>query len=154
MKMEYQQTFGLPRKMVWKYLKDEIVLKNAIPNCRSFTESTTGLYQGDLDIQIGPLKEVFKVEVRIIRAITPSFYHLLVKGKGKLGEIKGSADIIINEMQGASKVTMKADVEVSGILAGPAQRVLNGANNTGIESFLQRVEQEMKRRIYLSRKGK
>jgi uncharacterized protein len=154
LKIEYQHTFGLPRKIVWKYIKDEKVLGNAIPSCRSFVESPTGLYQAEIDINIGPLKDVFTLEVKLDKEQASSYYHLLLQGKGNLGEISGDAHLFFNDQQGTTKLTIQAEVKVAGTLSGPAERVLNGGANKGIERFFLSLEKEIKKKLYLLRKGR
>jgi uncharacterized protein len=83
-----------------------------------------------------------------------SFYQFLVKGKGNLVEINGKAELYLNDSQGSTKLAIRADAEVNGALSGAAQRVLNGGSNKGIENFLQRLEKEIKRSLYLIRRGK
>jgi uncharacterized protein len=144
----------LPRKIVWKYLKDKKVLRDSIPGCRDFSESSRGFYNAEIEINFGPLKDVFILEIRVVDEKPLSFYQLLVKGKGNLGEINGKAELYLNESQGSTKLTIKADAEVTGALSGAAQRVLNGGSNKGIENFLQRLEKEIKRSLYLIRRGK
>lgn len=131
-------------------MRDEVVLKSSIPNCRSFLEVTKGSYQAEIDIRLGPIKDIFKLEVRIVKEKHPSFYQLLVKGKSKIGEIKGIAIIQINE---ASTLTGKADVEMTGTIAAASDLILNNRNK-GIEKFFQTVEREIKKKLYLQRRGK
>jgi uncharacterized protein len=150
LKFEVNHTFGLPRNIVWKYMKDEVVLKNSIPNCRAFREVSKGYYQAEIYIQLGPIKDIFHLEVRIEKEKQPSFYQLLVKGKGKVGEIKGTVLIQINE---ASKLTGEADAEMAGALAAASDLVLN-KRNKGIVNFFQTVEREIKKKIYQQRRGK
>lgn len=150
MKIEVNHTFGLPRNIVWKYLRDEVVLKNSIPNCRSLREISKGIYQAEIDIQLGPIKDIFKLEVRVVKEKQPSFYQLQVKGSSKIGEIKGTAILQINE---DSKLTGKADADISGTLAAASDLVLN-RKNKGIERFFQTVEKEIKKKLYLQRRGK
>lgn len=152
--IEYHHNFGLPRRIVWKYIKDEMVLKNSIPNCRSFRESSRGVYQAEIDIHFGPVRDLFTLEVRIVREMVPSIYQLRVKGKGKIGEIKGTAILQINEVQGASKLTVKAGAEVTGTLAAAKELVFTGGRNMGIEKFFQTVEKEIRRKLYVQRRGK
>lgn len=154
MKIEYNHTFRLPLKIVWKYMKDVTVLKNAIPGCRSFSERTKGIYQAEIDINLGPIKDVFILEVRVEKENPPSLYQLEVKGNGNLGEVSGRADLYLKEIQGTTKVNIKADVQVSGALTAAANRVLNGGASKGIENFFQRVEKEIKRCLYQLRRGK
>lgn len=154
MKIEYQHTFGLPRKVVWKYIKDEKVLGSAIPSCRTFVQSTKGLYQAEIDVNIGPLKDVFTLEVRLEKEQVPSYFQLLLKGRGNLGEISGNAEIFLNDHQGSTQLNIQAEVKVSGTLSGAAERVISGGANKGIEKFFLSVEKEIKKNLYLLRKGR
>ncbi|MEH7177624.1 CoxG family protein [Neobacillus vireti] len=154
MKIEYQHIFGLPRKIVWKYIKDEKVLRNTIPNCKSLVQVANGFYQAQVDIQLGPLKDVFELEVKVEKEKSPAFCHVFLKGKGNLGEFTGKADVILNDHQGGTKVNIHSDVEITGALAGAAQRVLNGGANKGVEKFLYSLEKEIKKNLYLIRKGR
>jgi uncharacterized protein len=154
LKIEYQHIFGLPRKIVWKYIKDEKVLGNAIPSCRSFVQSSTGFYHAEMEITIGPLKDVFSIEFRLEKEKSPSYYQLLLKGKGNLGEVNGKADIFLSDHQGSTKLIIQTDVKVTGALSGAAERIINGGANKGIEKFFQSLEKEMKKNLYLLRKGR
>jgi uncharacterized protein len=153
LKIEYQYTFGLPRKVVWKYIKDEKVLGSAIPSCRTFVQSTKGLYQAEIDVNIGPLKDVFTLEVSLEKEQVPSYSQLFLKGRGNLGEISGNAEIFFNDQQGITQLNIRAEVNVSGTLSGAAERVISGGANKGIEKFFLSVEKEIKKNLYLLRKG-
>ena len=83
MKIEYQHIFGLPRKIVWKFLKDEKVLGNTIPNCKSLVQSKNGLYQAQVDVQMGPIKDVFVLEVILEKEKSPAYYPRAIKWKRK-----------------------------------------------------------------------
>jgi uncharacterized protein len=154
LKIEYQHTFGLPRKIVWKYIKDEKVLGNAIPNCRTFVKTTTGLYRAEVDINIGPLKDVFALEVNLDKEQASSYYHLLLQGKGNLGEISGDTHLFFNDQQGSTQLTIQAEVKVTGTMSGAAERVINGGANQGIQRFFLNLEKEIKKNLYLLRKGR
>jgi uncharacterized protein len=154
LKIEYQHIFGLPRRIVWKYIKDEKVLGNAIPSCRSFVQSSTGLYQAEIDINIGPIKDVFTLEVKLEKEQASSYCHMLLQGKGNLGEISGNAHLFFKDQQGSTQITIQAEVKVTGALSGAAERVLNGGANKGIEKFFLSLEKEIKKKLYLLRKGR
>ena len=98
MKIEYQHIFGLPRKIVWKCIKDEKVLGNTIPNCKSIVQVSNGLYQAQVDIQMGPIKDVFALEVKLEKEKSPAYYHVHLKGKGSLGEFSGKADLFLSDL--------------------------------------------------------
>ena len=154
MKIEYQHIFGLPRKIVWKCIKDEKVLGNTIPNCKSLVQVSNGLYQAQVDIQMGPIKDVFALEVKLEKEKSPAYYHVHLKGKGNLGEFSGKADLFLSDLQGSTKLNIHSDLEVTGALAGAAQRVINGGANKGIEKFFLSLEKEIKKNLYFIRKGR
>jgi carbon monoxide dehydrogenase subunit G len=152
LKIEYQHIFGLPRKIVWKYIKDEKVLGNTIPNCKSLVQSKNGLYQAQVDVQMGPIKDVFALEVKLEKEKSHAYQDLYLKGKGNLGEFSGKADIFLSDHQGGTKLNIHCDVEITGALAGAAQRILNGGANKGIEKFFISLEKEIKKNLYFIRK--
>ncbi|MFL6560386.1 MAG: CoxG family protein, partial [Bacillus sp. (in: firmicutes)] len=80
MKLEYEYTFGLPRNIVWKYIKDETVLRNALPGCKSFSEISKGVYRAALEINMGPIQDHFTLEIRLDEKKSSSLIQLQVKG--------------------------------------------------------------------------
>ena len=154
MKIEYQYTFGLPRKIVWKYIKDVKILKKAIPNCKSFTEPSSGVYQGEIEMNFGPIRDILQLEIRIVKEKPPSFFHLLVRGKGDLGEIYGTANILINAHPGGALVTIQADADLKGALLTAAQKVLDVGSQKGLELFFEKMEKEIKYSLYQIRRKK
>ncbi|MFL6554704.1 MAG: CoxG family protein [Bacillus sp. (in: firmicutes)] len=155
MKIEYDYTFGLPRNIVWKYIKYEKVLRNSIPGCKSFRETSEGVYNAELEIKIGPIQDLFTLEIRLAENKSTSSFRLQVKGTGNLGAITGKADLFIKDQQGAAKLNCKAEAEVTGALALAGQRVLEGGANKSLETFFQKVEKEIKMSLfYLRKKGR
>lgn len=117
-------------------------------------QSSPGLYQAEIDINIGPLKDVFTLEVKLEKEQVLSYYHLLLQGKGNLGEISGNAHLFFKDQQGSTQLTIQSEVKITGALSGAAERVLKGGSNKGIEKFFLSLEKEIKKEIYLLRKGK
>jgi uncharacterized protein len=153
-KIEYEYTFGLPRAIVWKMIKDPSILTSSIPGCRSFIENNTGVYQAEIDINFGPLKDVLLLEVWRVQEKSPTFYRLHFKGKGKLGEIEGNGDLSFIEQQGTTKLMISGDTKITGALAVPAQKKLDAGSTKGLENFLQKLEKEIKRSLYKTRRGR
>ncbi|MDF2791099.1 MAG: hypothetical protein K0S80_4201 [Neobacillus sp.] len=155
LKIEYHYTFGLPRNIVWKYIKDEKVLRNSIPGCKSFIEKSKGVYQAELEINMGPIQDLFALEIRIEEKKSADLYRLHVKGAGNFGEIAGKADLIIKDVQGTADLHCRAEAQVTGALALAGQRFLENGANKSMEIFFQKVEKEIKRTIYyLKRKSR
>lgn len=153
LKIECEYTFGLPRGIVWRDLKDENILRNSLPGCKSFVEKSNGSYQAELEISIGPIEDFFIFEIRREKEKSPAFYHLNVTGKGNLGEIDTTADILLEESQGATLLTFLADAQVTGALSLAGERILAAGAKKSLESFFQKMEKEIKRRLYQLKRG-
>jgi len=153
MNITYEYRFGLPRNVVWKLIKNEKVLRNALPGCKSFAETSKGVYRAELDVNIGPLQDVMILDIWLHENM-PSTYQLKVNGKGNVGEIVGKADLVISDVDGGSKITCKADAEVTGALALAGKRILDSGANKGLDTFFQKVEKQIKRSIYEMRRSR
>ncbi|MFF2448019.1 CoxG family protein [Neobacillus sp. NPDC058068] len=153
MKIEYGYTFGLPKGIVWRELKDENILRNSLPGCKSFIEKAKGFYQAELEINIGPIEDVFIFEIWRNIEKSPSYYRLIVKGKGNLGEIDTTIDILMEESQGTTKLTFSADAQVMGALSLAGERILAAGAKKSLESFFLKMEKEIKRRLYQLKRG-
>jgi hypothetical protein len=153
-KIEYDYTFGLPKNVVWKYIKDEKVLRKSLPGCRSLTETSKDVYQAQLEVNMGHMKDLFSLEIRLNEMKSSSLIQLQVKGSGNIGDVVGKADLLLKDSQGTTKLNCSAEAQVTGALALAGQRVLEGGANKGLESFFQTLEKEIKRNLYLQRRGK
>ncbi|WP_042355513.1 CoxG family protein [Bacillus rubiinfantis] len=148
MKIEYTYTIDLPRSTVWRYIQDQHVLRSALPGCQSFVEVSQGVYAAELGLNVGPIKGLFTAEVQQTNQVPPSSYTLIIKGKGKPGEIDAVADMLIIDEEGdVSIVTCVADVEVTGVLASVGQRVMGGVAKIILGQFFKAIEKEMKKVI-------
>lgn len=143
MKIEYTYQFDLQRDAVWRYIQDAKVLRGSLPGCKSFEERSNGVYLAEMGLSTGPVKGLFTAEVQQINQVPENSYRLLVKGKGKPGEIDAIADMFLEELDKGSKVTCIADVEVTGVLASVGQRVLGGVAKVILGQFFKAAEKEM-----------
>jgi uncharacterized protein len=150
--VEYHYTFTLPRKWVWKWIKNETVLRNSITGCRSFNETSNGIYRGLIDIHFGPINDVFSLKVRQVQEKKPSFYRFHVKGKGNLGEIEGKMNLFLNERDGATDLIIKVVAQLTGNLAIASELIEEGLRNLSVERHFKKFEKEMKKAILFSRR--
>ncbi|WP_160718817.1 SRPBCC domain-containing protein [Bacillus sp. USDA818B3_A] len=148
MEIECQYRFGLPRTLVWKYIKNATLLKDSIPGCKSLIEKSAGYYIAETEINLGPIQDVFKLEVHLDEEKPPALLRLKLKGNGNMGQIKGGAKLIFIDHQGGTLLTCKAKGQVTGALGLAGKKLLDTGASKGIENFFQRFEKEIKRRIY------
>lgn len=152
MNVQYEYFFTLPRNIVWKYIKDEKVLINAIPGCKTFEEISKGVYGSEVQINIGPIKDSFNFKVLLDEEKAPDFFCLKLKGEGNMGEISGDADLWLTETQGTTKLICKVETQMTGTLVLAGQQILNSGINKGLDIFFQKLEKEIKRNIYKLRR--
>ncbi|MEH7121097.1 SRPBCC domain-containing protein [Neobacillus vireti] len=154
MEIEYQYRFGLPKTIVTKYIHNEEVLRNSLPGCKSFTKSSTGIYTGEMEINLGLLQDLFTLDVEIVDDKTPSLIKLKINGNGDLGQINGNAILMFKENQGLTQLTCKAAGKVSGTLGLAGKKLLDSGAAKGLENFFQQLEKEMKRKVYQTKRRK
>lgn len=148
MKIDYTYSFDLPRDIVWKYIQDKEVLRHSLPGCKTFEEKDDGIYYSEMGLSVGPVKGLFTSEVKQVNQEPPSFYRLLVKGKGKPGEIDAIANMQLDEETAeTTKVTCSAEVQVTGILASVGQRVMGGVAKVILGQFFKSAQAEMKKQL-------
>lgn len=125
-------------------IQDEEVLRKSLPGCKSFQKMEGGVYHAEMGLSVGPVKGLFTGEVQQVDQQEPSFYRLLVRGKGKPGEIDAVAEMKLDELDQGTKVTCTAEVQVTGILASVGQRIMNGVAKLVLGQFFKAVDKEMK----------
>lgn len=144
MQIHYSHDFQTSRDAVWTYLQDEDILRKTLPGCRKFERIGDDLYSSELGLDIGPVKGTFTGEVRLSDQRAPEFYRLLLKGKGKPGEVNADAKISLQDESGATVLTCDADVQVTGVLASVGQRVMGSVAKLILGRFFKAVATEMK----------
>jgi carbon monoxide dehydrogenase subunit G len=144
LKIEYSYTFDIPREIVWNLLQNEAVLQKAIPGCKSLSQMEEGVYHAELGLNVGPVKGVFTGQVQLTDRQEPSFYRLLVRGKGMPGEIDAVADMQLDETGQGVLLTCTAVVKVTGVLASVGQRVMSGVAKLVLGQFFKAADKEMK----------
>lgn len=153
MQFEYGHSFGLPRKIVWKYLQDASILKNSIPSCKDFKETSNGTYKGKMDINIGPIKDVFEFEIRRLKEKSPVYIQLGLKAKGKLGQLEAKADLFLKEGKGSTKLSQVTEANVTSAIAAASERMLENGAKKHLEKFFEEAEREMRRSIHRQKRG-
>ncbi|HEU5140755.1 MAG TPA: carbon monoxide dehydrogenase subunit G [Bacillales bacterium] len=144
MQIHYQYDFQIARQTVWDYLQDDDVLERTLPGCKKFEEIGDGVYDAELGLNVGPVKGTFSGEVRLTDQQEPKSYRLLLKGKGKPGEVNANAQVYLVETAQGTALTCDADVEVTGVLASVGQRIMNGVAKMILGQFFKAVASEIK----------
>lgn len=145
MEINYSHTFNnIPNEVVWQTIQNPEVLQKVLPGCKVFEEVGADKYHSVLGINIGPIKGEFTAEVEQVDKNEPNSYRLLVKAKGKPGEIDADALMEFKASEGNTEIICTADVTPSGLLASLGQRIMGGVAKVIIGQFFKDIEKEAK----------
>ncbi|WP_338450038.1 carbon monoxide dehydrogenase subunit G [Niallia oryzisoli] len=145
MNIEHTYTFkGIPRDVLWKTIQNKEVLQRALPGCKSFEEVQEDVFTSELGISIGPVKGLFTSDVRQVDRDEPESYRLLVRGKGKPGEIDADAKMVFEETEEGTRLQCSAEVKLTGVLASVGQRVMSGVAKVVLGQFFKEIDEEAK----------
>jgi carbon monoxide dehydrogenase subunit G len=142
MKIEGIHELHASPERVYETLIDPQVLKRCIPGCESLEKTGDNEYSTTLRAGVGAIKGVFTGKVRLEELQPPTHFRMIVEGKGQPGFLKGSGDLDIKALEGATGVSYQGDVQVGGTIAGVGQRMLQGAVKMMATQFFIAIEAE------------
>src|SRR6266403_785638 len=100
MKIEGTHQVHAPRDRVYTALTNPHVLLRCIPGCESLEKTGENTYVATMKAGIGPVKGIFKGNVRLEDMQAPSHYVMIVDGKGGPGFVKGAGEFDLQEVLG------------------------------------------------------
>jgi carbon monoxide dehydrogenase subunit G len=142
MKIEGKQELRAKRERVYQALIDPAVLQRCIPGCERLEKTGENTYSTTMRTGVGSIKGVFTGNVKLEDMQPPSHYRITVDGKGQPGFLKGSGDLDLEEVDGATVVNYKGDVQVGGTIASVGQRMIQGAAKMMATQFFTAIEAE------------
>jgi carbon monoxide dehydrogenase subunit G len=139
MKIEGSQDIPAPREQVWAAFLDPATLAQAIPGCEGLEEIGANEYKAVMKIGVGAIKGTFEGKVRLSDLDPPTRYRMAVEGKGGPGFVRGDASMALSDVDGGTRVTYDADVQVGGLIASVGQRMLGGVSKMMLDNFFTRM---------------
>jgi carbon monoxide dehydrogenase subunit G len=141
MKLEGSHDIPAPRERVWAAFLDPEVLKQAIPGCEKLEAIGDGEYKATMKIGVAAVKGTFEGKVRLFDLKPPESYRMSVEGSGGPGFIRGETQITLSDVDGGTRVSYTADVQVGGLIAGVGQRMLGGVSKMMADQFFNKMSQ-------------
>jgi carbon monoxide dehydrogenase subunit G len=139
MKIEGSADIPAPRQQVWDAFQDPAVLAKAIPGCEKLEESGPGEYKATMKVGVGPIKGTFDGKVRLFDLEAPNADRMAVEGTGGPGFVRGDAGMQLSDVNGGTRVSYDADVQVGGLIASVGQRMLGGVSKMMLDQFFNRM---------------
>jgi hypothetical protein len=141
MKIEGSHDIRAPRETVWDAFQDPERLRQAIPGCERLDALGDDEFKATMKVGVAAVKGTFEGKVRLADKKPPESYRLAVEGSGGPGFVRGETLISLSDIEGGTRVSYSADVQVGGLIAGVGQRMLGGVSKMMAEQFFSRMSQ-------------
>jgi carbon monoxide dehydrogenase subunit G len=135
MELASTYTFDAPQQTVWDLLMDTTTIASCVPGCRELRPVGEDRYQADLMVAVAAISGNFAATVAIEDKVPPNSYRLLVEGTGRIGFVKGRAQIELESSGSGTIVKVAASAEVGGAVARVGQRLLEGVGRMTMDRF-------------------
>lgn len=144
MRIEGSYDLQAPRDRVWQTLLDPGQLAKAIPGCEKLEAAGPDEYTATLKVGVAAVKGTFQGKVRLADKEPPVRYRMAVEGSGPPGFVRGEASMELSEIEGGTRITYAADVQIGGLLAGIGQRMLGGAAKMLLDQFFSNLAEQLR----------
>ena len=143
MKLEGSHDIAAPRDRVWAAFLDPEQLRRAIPGCEKLEAMGNDEYKATMKVGVAAVKGTFEGKVRLSDKKPPESYKMAVEGSGAPGFIRGETLISLSDVDGGTRVSYSADVQVGGLIAGVGQRMLGGVSKMMADQFFTRMGEQL-----------
>jgi len=147
MKLAGEYLFDGPRDVVWEVLRDPKVLATALPGTQSLEMVEENVYEGKMNVRIGPVAGLFVGKLVVSNEVPPESYTLTVEGKGAPGFGKGSGDCKLIEQGDQTLMTYEGELQVGGTIANVGQRLIETVANSMAKQALETLNRSLQARL-------
>lgn len=143
MKLDGNYTFNAPAERVWALLLSPDALKSCVPGCEKLEQVGEDSYNATLKVGVASIRGTYNGKVRITDKNEPHSYTLHVEGSGGPGFVRGEAKISLQPNGEATLVSVNADGQVGGTVAGVGQRMLGGVAKMLMNQFFDCMSKQL-----------
>ena len=139
MKIEGSADIPAPREKVWEAFLDPNILAQALPGCEKLEAIGPNEYKATMKVGVAAIKGTFDGKVKLSDLEPPNRYRMAVEGSGGPGFVRGEAGMQMSDVDGGTKVSYDADVQVGGLIASVGQRMLGGVTKMMLDQFFTKM---------------
>jgi len=139
MKIEGSADIPAPREKVWAAFLDPDVLAQALPGCEKLEAIGPNEYKATMKVGVAAIKGTFEGKVKLSDLEPPNRYRMAVEGSGGPGFVRGDAGMQMSDVDGGTKVSYDADVQVGGLIASVGQRMLGGVTKMMLDQLFTKM---------------
>ena len=144
MKVQGTHIFRASQETLWALLMDPVSMARCIPGCERLEEKGKDRYEATLKVGVGSVKGTYKGRVELSDKDPPRAYRLTVEGSGAPGFVRGEARLTLEGRGEETALSLDAEAQVGGLVAGVGQRMLGGVAKLLMNQFFHQVEKELK----------
>ena len=122
---------------------DSDSLRACVPGVETLIETSPDHFDAVLRVGVAAIKATYKRKVGIVDKQEPDRYTLEIEGSGGPGFVNGTARISLMAEGNDTSVSVDADGEVGGMLAGVGQRMLPGVARMLMNQYFQCLRARM-----------
>jgi carbon monoxide dehydrogenase subunit G len=142
-KLEGSYTFDAPPERVWTLLLSPEALKSCVPGCEKLEPAGDDSYVATMKVGIAAIRGTYNGKVRITEKDEPNSYTMDVEGSGGPGFVRGMARVSLKPDGQATTVSVDADGQVGGVVAGVGQRMLGGVAKKLMNDFFDCMRKQL-----------
>ena len=135
MKLEGSYLFDAPPERVWALMLNPDSLKGCVPGCEKLEPTGDDTYTATMKVGVAAIRGTYNGKISIADKNEPNSYTLNVEGSGGPGFVRGAAKILLAPEEGKTRVTVDADGQVGGTVAGVGQRMIGGVAKMLMNQF-------------------
>jgi carbon monoxide dehydrogenase subunit G len=144
MELDGKRVIAADRATVWARLNDPETLMACIPGCEELVGSPTEGFAATVKQRVGPVSATFKGEVTLENVVPGTSYTIVGEGKGGVaGFAKGSADVMLTDVEGGTELSYVATAKVGGKLAQLGNRIIGGFARKMADQFFEKFQAEV-----------
>jgi carbon monoxide dehydrogenase subunit G len=143
MELSGSYTFTAPPDTVWNLLVDPKVIASCLPGCDRLEPIGEDRYRAELTLAVASITRQYAGTVAMLDKQPPHAYRLVVEGTGKPGFVKGEATIELKQEGETTKVTVKGQGQVGGLMARVGQRLLGAVSKMMMDRFFACLQQKV-----------
>ncbi len=144
MELKGERTIPADIDRTWAALNDPEVLKGCIAGCESLERTGPDAFQAVVAVKVGPVGARFKGNLQMSNVVAPTSYTINFDGQGGVaGFGKGSADVSLEPVGPATKLSYAARAQVGGKLAQMGSRLIDAAASKITDDFFKAFEAQL-----------
>jgi uncharacterized protein len=126
---------------VWAAILDPEVLKACVPGCESMTGSVADGFEAVVVQKVGPVSARFTGVVQLSDIVEGRSLKISGEGKGgPAGFAKGGADVMLEPIEGGTRLTYAVKANVGGKIAQLGSRIIDGFAKKMADEFFTRFQ--------------